>query len=145
MHEKERHRIILSAVQDKPVVTVQELVDLTDSSEATIRRDIAALHLQKKLRRVRGGAEAITPPHELPRLPTARAVYRPLPDLFKGTAAWIHAGGAHHTVFSQGVTIGQLRCLAEMFDIEFVHIGAHTELDRLRQELRWDERARERH
>jgi DeoR family ulaG and ulaABCDEF operon transcriptional repressor len=62
MHEKERHRIILSAAQEKPVVTVQELVELTDSSEATIRRDIAALHLQKKLRRVRGGAEAITPP-----------------------------------------------------------------------------------
>lgn len=62
MHEKERHRIILSAVQEKPVVTVQELVDLTDSSEATIRRDIAALHVQKRLRRVRGGAEAITPP-----------------------------------------------------------------------------------
>lgn len=62
MHEKERHRIILSAVQEKPVVTVAELVALTDSSEATIRRDIAALHLQKRLRRVRGGAEAITPP-----------------------------------------------------------------------------------
>ena len=62
MHEKERHRIILSAVQEKPVVTVPELVDLTDSSEATIRRDIAALHLQKRLRRVRGGAEAVTPP-----------------------------------------------------------------------------------
>ena len=55
MHEKERHRIILSAVQEKPVVTVPELVELTDSSEATIRRDIAALHVQKKLRRVRGG------------------------------------------------------------------------------------------
>lgn len=62
MHEKERHRIILSAVQEKPVVTVQEMVDLTESSEATIRRDIAALHVQKRLRRVRGGAEAITPP-----------------------------------------------------------------------------------
>lgn len=62
MHEKERHRIILSAVQEKPVVTVQEMVDLTDSSEATIRRDIAALHVQKRLRRVRGGAEAIAPP-----------------------------------------------------------------------------------
>ena len=62
MHEKERHRIILSAVQDKPVVTVPELVELTDSSEATIRRDIAALHVQKRLRRVRGGAEAINPP-----------------------------------------------------------------------------------
>jgi DeoR family ulaG and ulaABCDEF operon transcriptional repressor len=62
MHEKERHRIILSAVQDKPVVTVPELVELTDSSEATIRRDIAALHVQKRLRRVRGGAEALSPP-----------------------------------------------------------------------------------
>src|SRR5688500_16117445 len=62
MHEKERHRLILSAVQEKPVVTVQEMVELTDSSEATIRRDIAALHMQKKLRRVRGGAEAISPP-----------------------------------------------------------------------------------
>ncbi|WP_428671234.1 DeoR/GlpR family DNA-binding transcription regulator [Roseibium sp.] len=62
MHEKERHRIILSAVQDRPVVTVQELVALTDSSEATIRRDIAQLHVAKKLRRVRGGAESIHPP-----------------------------------------------------------------------------------
>ncbi|TPW30248.1 DeoR/GlpR family DNA-binding transcription regulator [Pararhizobium mangrovi] len=62
MHEKERHRIILSAVQDRPVATVTELVDLTDSSEATIRRDIAALHVQKRLRRVRGGAEALNPP-----------------------------------------------------------------------------------
>ncbi|MEM5502987.1 DeoR/GlpR family DNA-binding transcription regulator [Ahrensia kielensis] len=62
MHESERHRIILSAVQEKPVVTVQEMVELTESSEATIRRDIATLHVQKKLRRVRGGAESISPP-----------------------------------------------------------------------------------
>lgn len=62
MHEKERHRIILSAVQDRPVVTVVELVVLTESSEATIRRDIATLHVQKRLRRVRGGAESINPP-----------------------------------------------------------------------------------
>jgi DeoR family transcriptional regulator, ulaG and ulaABCDEF operon transcriptional repressor len=62
MHERERQRVILSAVQSRPVATVQELVELTDTSEATIRRDIAALHVQGKLRRVRGGAEAINPP-----------------------------------------------------------------------------------
>lgn len=62
MHENERHRIILSAIEDKPVATVMELVTLTGSSEATIRRDIATLHVQKKLRRVRGGAESINPP-----------------------------------------------------------------------------------
>lgn len=62
MHEKERHRIILSAVQERPVATVVDLCNLTGASEATIRRDIATLHMQKKLRRVRGGAEAIAPP-----------------------------------------------------------------------------------
>ncbi|WP_204115538.1 DeoR/GlpR family DNA-binding transcription regulator [Shimia biformata] len=62
MHEKERHRIILSAVQDRPVVTVADLCGLTGASEATVRRDIATLDELKKLRRVRGGAEAISPP-----------------------------------------------------------------------------------
>lgn len=62
MHESERHRIILSAIQEKPVVTVQDIAELTDASEATIRRDIASLHVQGKLRRVRGGAEAVHPP-----------------------------------------------------------------------------------
>jgi DeoR family ulaG and ulaABCDEF operon transcriptional repressor len=62
MHERERHNIILATVQEKPVATVPELVELTGSSEATIRRDIAALHIENKLRRVRGGAEALSPP-----------------------------------------------------------------------------------
>ncbi|WP_199259062.1 DeoR/GlpR family DNA-binding transcription regulator [Paracoccus binzhouensis] len=62
MLESERHRIILSAVQERPVVTVADLCALTGASEATVRRDIAQLHVGKKLRRVRGGAEAIAPP-----------------------------------------------------------------------------------
>jgi DeoR family ulaG and ulaABCDEF operon transcriptional repressor len=61
MHERERHRIILSVVQEKPVATIQDLMELTEASEATIRRDIAALHVQGRLRRVRGGAEALHP------------------------------------------------------------------------------------
>jgi len=64
MHEKERHRIILSLVQARPVAIIQDLVEMTGASEATIRRDIAALHVQGGLRRVRGGAEAITPPSQ---------------------------------------------------------------------------------
>lgn len=54
MHEKERHRVILSAVEDRPVVTVIDACNLTGASEATIRRDIANLHIGNKLRRVRG-------------------------------------------------------------------------------------------
>jgi DeoR family transcriptional regulator, ulaG and ulaABCDEF operon transcriptional repressor len=61
LHEKERHNAILAAVRQRPVVTVQEMIGLTGASEATIRRDIAALDAQKCLRRVRGGAEALSP------------------------------------------------------------------------------------
>src|ERR1051325_7617317 len=61
MHERERHRIILSAVQERAVVTVQDAMEYTGASEATIRRDIAALADEGRLRKVRGGAEAIHP------------------------------------------------------------------------------------
>ena len=105
MHEKERHRIILSAAQEKPVVTVPELVELTDSSEATIRRDIATLHLQKKLRRVRGGAESINPPqfvglagrpfsvNETQHMAEKRAIARAAADLCNDGDAIIINGG----------------------------------------------------
>ncbi len=62
MHEKERHRVILSAVEDRAVVTVIDLCNLTGASEATIRRDISALHMGQKVRRVRGGVESMHPP-----------------------------------------------------------------------------------
>lgn len=60
MHENDRHRVILSAVQDRSVVTVADLCALTGASEATVRRDINTLDESRKLRRVRGGAEALT-------------------------------------------------------------------------------------
>ncbi|MGB5865272.1 MAG: DeoR/GlpR family DNA-binding transcription regulator [Sulfitobacter sp.] len=59
MHEKDRHRVVLSAVQDRSLVTVVDLCALTGASEATVRRDINTLDAQKRLRRVRGGAEAL--------------------------------------------------------------------------------------
>lgn len=59
MHEKDRHRVICSALQDRSLVTVADLCALTGASEATVRRDINTLDGQKRLRRVRGGAEAV--------------------------------------------------------------------------------------
>lgn len=62
MHEIERQRIILGEIADRPVLTVAQIVELTGASEATIRRDINALHQEGRLRKVRGGAEALHPP-----------------------------------------------------------------------------------
>ena len=64
LHETERHRVIIAAVQTRSVVTVADICEVTGSSEATIRRDIAALDLRGEVRRVRGGAEAINPPEQ---------------------------------------------------------------------------------
>lgn len=63
MHERERHRIILETLQMRPVATVQDFADATGGSEATIRRDLAALATQGRLRKLRGGAEALHAPN----------------------------------------------------------------------------------
>lgn len=65
MLEAERHRVILKLVQERSVVSVLgELVEIMGASEATVRRDINALAEQGRIRRIRGGAEALTPRHE---------------------------------------------------------------------------------
>ena len=58
MHERERHKLILNAVQERPVATIGELVEMTATSEATIRRDISALHVPARRRRDHGGETA---------------------------------------------------------------------------------------
>ncbi len=64
MLEAERHRVILKLLQERSILSVTELVDLLDSSEATVRRDIGTMAAMGHIRRVRGGAEALTPRHE---------------------------------------------------------------------------------
>ena len=56
MLTQERQYRILKLLQDQKTATVAELTRLTDSSEATIRRDLTALALSGKLVKVHGGA-----------------------------------------------------------------------------------------
>lgn len=83
--------------------------------------------------------EAVEPRHELPRLPVARVLWKPLPDMKTGCAAWIYAGGAHHTGYSQNLTAEHLTDFAEIAGIECVLIDEHTRLHQFRQELKWSE------
>ena len=54
-------------------------------------------------------------------------------------AAWILAGGAHHTCFSQNLTIEHMEDFSEMADVELVVIDENTRLRRFKQDLRWNE------
>ncbi len=83
--------------------------------------------------------QAITPTHPLPKLPVARVLWQPYPDMKTGCTAWILAGGAHHTGYSQNLNAEHLRDFADMAGIEFALIGKNTDLHQFRNELRWNE------
>jgi L-arabinose isomerase len=75
----------------------------------------------------------------LPKLPVARAVWVPQPNLKVAAAAWIYAGGAHHASYSQAVTPEMLSDFAEMAGLEFLLIDKDTKVDEFKKELRWNE------
>ena len=75
----------------------------------------------------------------LPKLPVARALWLPRPNLKTAAAAWIYAGGAHHTSFSYAVTAEHLQDFADMAGIEFLLIDESTRLEDFRKELRWND------
>jgi L-arabinose isomerase len=83
--------------------------------------------------------EAVTPENDLPKLPVARVLWKPYPDMATGCAAWILAGGAHHTCFSQNLSSEHLEDFADMAGIECVFIDKSTKLRNLKNELRWIE------
>jgi L-arabinose isomerase len=83
--------------------------------------------------------EAVKPGHDLPKLPVARVLWKPYPDMQTGCAAWILAGGAHHTCYSQNLTAEHMQDLAEMAGIEFTLIGKKTDIYQFKNELRWNE------
>lgn len=83
--------------------------------------------------------EAINPPYELPKLPVARVLWKPLPDMQTACAAWILAGGAHHTCYSQNLHAEHLEDFSEMADIEYVLINKQTELHQFKKELKWSD------
>lgn len=83
--------------------------------------------------------EALEPQHELPKLPVAQVLWKPLPDMKTGCAAWIYAGGAHHTAYSQNLTAAHLLDFANIAGIEYVNIGKETSINQFRNELHWNE------
>jgi len=82
---------------------------------------------------------AVAAKHDLPKLPVARVLWKPYPDIKTGCAAWILAGGAHHTCYSQNLTSEHVQDFADMAGIECGFIGKNTNIYQLKKELRWSE------
>jgi len=97
------------------------------------------IDLGNRFRLLVNEVDVVAPPEPLPKLPVARAVWECRPDFKTACAAWIYAGGAHHTGFSYAVTTEHLEDFAEIAGIELAVIDADTDLRAFRQQLRNDE------
>jgi L-arabinose isomerase len=92
-----------------------------------------------RLRLVANQVEVVAPAADLPRLPVARAVWRPEPELSTAAEAWLLAGGSHHSVFTMALGIEPLRDLADMWGVELVVIDQATTIPAFTDRLRWNQ------
>ncbi len=76
---------------------------------------------------------------DMPNLPVASVLWKPMPDLKTGAAAWILAGGAHHTGFSTAISSEYLEDFSSMLGIEFLLIDEKCDLASFKNEIRWNE------
>jgi len=97
------------------------------------------MDMGQRFRLVASVVDVVPTEASLPKLPVARALWLPRPNLKTAAAAWIYAGGAHHTSFSYAVTTEHLRDFAEMAGIEYLAIDEATRLDEFKDKLRWNE------
>ncbi len=97
------------------------------------------MDMGQRFRMVANLVDVVPTDQPLPRLPVARALWIPRPDLKTAASAWIYAGGAHHTSFSYAVSTEHLRDFASMAGIEFLLIDEHTRIEEFRDRLRWNE------
>jgi L-arabinose isomerase len=97
------------------------------------------LDMGNRFRMVVNEVDVIQPDKPLSKLPVASAVWMPRPNLKVAAGAWILAGGAHHTGFSQSVTRDHLEDYADMAGMEFLVIDNETRLASLKNEIKWNE------
>jgi len=99
----------------------------------------AVMEMGNRLRMVVNAVDAVPTDAPLPKLPVARALWLPQPDLKTAAATWILAGGAHHTGFSLALTAEHLEDFAEMAGMEFLLIDQETTVSGFKKELRWND------
>lgn len=96
------------------------------------------IDLGNRFRMIVNDVEVVECP-DMPKLPVASVLWTPMPDLKTGAAAWILAGGAHHTGFSSAVDAEYIEDFSSMLGIEYVHIGQNCKINEFKKELRWNE------
>jgi L-arabinose isomerase len=100
---------------------------------------VSLIDMGGRMRMIVNDVKAKAPLKDMPKLPVARVMWEPMPNLRTSAEAWILAGGAHHTVMSYALTAEHMRDFAEMAGIEFLHINKDTDIIGFKKELLWND------
>jgi len=101
--------------------------------------NVSVVDVGSRFRLIVNQVKVIQPPHPLPKLPVARAVWIPEPNLKVAATAWIHAGGAHHTALSYPVAPEHWQNFADMAGMECLLIDSQSTIRGFVNELRWND------
>lgn len=101
--------------------------------------NVSLVDLGHRFRLIIQKVEGLKVNQEFPLLPTARALWKPLPNMEIGLEAWLLSGGAHHTVYSQNLSAELMADFGEMLDIETIVIDENTDIQSLKQTLKINE------
>ena len=88
--------------------------------------NVSLIDMGNRFRLIVNEVEAISPKEDLPNLPVARVLWDAKPNLDIAATAWILAGGAHHTVYSQTITTEFMEDFADIAGIELLVIDEKT-------------------
>jgi L-arabinose isomerase len=135
-----------SIAKGKPAVEIHPLsiggkadpVRLVFSTGPGPAVNASIVDLGDRFRMIVNRVEVVPEEQPLSRLPVARAIWHPYPDLKTATIAWILAGGAHHTSFSKALSPQHLQDFAEMAGMEFLLIDENTSVEAFKDKLRWN-------
>lgn len=117
----------------------EDPVRLVFNAAAGPALNVSLVDLGNRFRLIVNEVEAVEVTESFPKLPTARALWKPQPSMEVGLQAWLLAGGAHHTVYSQNLTTEYMEDLAEILDVELVVIDKDTTIRGLKNELRFND------
>ena len=100
---------------------------------------VSIMDMGQRFRLVANVVDVVPTDEPLPKLPVARALWLPRPNLKTAAAAWIYAGGAHHTSFSFSLNAEHLQDFADIAGLELLVIDENTKLADFRDKLRWND------
>lgn len=96
---------------------------------------VCMIDLGTRFRLIAAEIELVKQPKPMPKLPVARLMWKLKPDFDTGAAAWIYAGGGHHTVVSSALTMEDIRLFAKMTKTELVEIDGTTDIKQFQKSL----------